>query len=179
AADGEAEPDGAGGLDAIENRLDAELLGIDAAFLVGEGLARKGGGELVIVSDIRKQIFGELFDRKLIERKIAVDGVDDPVAIFPGVEALGIFFITVRVGVAGLVEPVAAEALAEMGVGEEAVDQLCVGAIRWIGGETIGFIKRRRETNKIVIEALDEGVRIRSEERRVGKESRCEDGRQE
>src|SRR5205823_6942148 len=59
AADGEAEPDGAGGFDAIENRLDAELLGIDAAFLVGQGLAMDGGGAFGVFGGVGMKVAGE------------------------------------------------------------------------------------------------------------------------
>ena len=45
--------------------------------------AIKPRGDLLINRRIRKQVACELFDRKLIERFIGIEGTDDPLAILP------------------------------------------------------------------------------------------------
>ena len=58
-----------------------------------------------------QQVAGELLDGELVERQVAVEGVDDPVAVGPDL-AVVVEVDAVRVGVAGGVEPVAAAVLA-------------------------------------------------------------------
>ena len=48
AADRQAQEDDAGGVDAIDDRLDAELLEVDAAFLVDLRVAVEAGGDLLL-----------------------------------------------------------------------------------------------------------------------------------
>jgi hypothetical protein len=47
AADGEAEPDGAGRRHAVEDAVDAELLLVDAALLIDLRVAMEAGGDLL------------------------------------------------------------------------------------------------------------------------------------
>ena len=83
AADREAEPDGASCVHAIDDRLDAELLQVDAAFLIDHRVAVKSRGNELVRARLRQQITSKLLDRELIERQIAVESVDDPVAVLP------------------------------------------------------------------------------------------------
>src|SRR5207253_10806822 len=48
---------------------------------------------------------------KLVERQVAVERVDDPVAVAPGERPGAVLLVAVAVGIAGAVEPVAAPAL--------------------------------------------------------------------
>ena len=69
--------------------------------------------EAICWSSVRfgQQVAGQLLDRELVERHVAVEGVDDPVAIGPDL-AVVVEVDAVRVGIAGGVEPVAAAVLA-------------------------------------------------------------------
>ena len=72
---------------------------------------------------VGQQVAGELLDREPVERQVAVEGADDPVAIGPHLAEV-VEVIAVGVGVAGGVEPVAGAVLAPAGRGEQPVDQL-------------------------------------------------------
>src|SRR5262249_48968918 len=83
AADGQPEKDRARGIDAVDDRLDPELLDVDASLLVDLRIAMKPGGDALRECCVLVQIAGELVDGELIERHIGVEGGDDPVAVFP------------------------------------------------------------------------------------------------
>src|SRR5207249_199321 len=111
ATDRQAEPYGAGGVDAVNHRLDAELLDVDAAFLIDERVAVEARGDLLVERRVRQQIAGELLDCELVERQILVEGVDHPVAVLPN-GAWPVDGEAVGVGVAGKVEPMASHPFA-------------------------------------------------------------------
>ena len=107
ALDGQAEHALADGVHAVEHRLHAELLGIDAAFLVDHRVAQEAGGHHLVLRGVRQQVAGDLLDDELVVGQVAVQGVDDPVAIEPDLPRL-VLLVAVGVGVAGGVEPDAA-----------------------------------------------------------------------
>ena len=114
ALDGQAENALADGVHAVEHRLHAELLGIDAALLVDHGVAEEAGGDLLVLRGVGQQVAGDLLDDELVVGQVAVERVDDPVAIEPDVARL-VLLVAVGVGVTGRVEPDAPPALAVMG----------------------------------------------------------------
>ena len=113
AIDGEAEPRFAYGVHAVNHRFGAELLGLDAAFLVEHRVAQKTGRDALVKRRVRQQIAGELLQAELVERQVAVERLDDIVAIGPD-RARGVFLVTVAVRVTSHIEPVAAPTLAVM-----------------------------------------------------------------
>ena len=76
-----------------------------------------------------QQVAGDLLDDELVVGQVAVERVDDPVAIEPDAARL-VLLEAVGVGVAGGVEPVPAPALAVVRRGEQPLDQLLVGVRR-------------------------------------------------
>jgi hypothetical protein len=126
ARDGEAEEGGAERVDAVDDALDAELLGVDATLLVDLGVAVEAGGYLLFDGGVGQEVAGELFDDELIVGQIAIEGVDDPVAVLPDL-ARGIDRVAVGVGVAGEVEPRSRPAFAVVRGGEQALDEALVG----------------------------------------------------
>ncbi len=58
ATDGEAEPNRAGRVDAVHDRLDAELLDVDAAFLVDLRVAVEAGGHALPQGRAGQQVAG-------------------------------------------------------------------------------------------------------------------------
>jgi len=113
-----------------------ELFGDDGAFFVDHAVAHEAAGDEIILGAVREEVTGELFGEKLIVGQVAVEGIDDPIAIDPLV-ARFVFFETVGVGVAGNVEPVAAPFLAVGGTGQQVVDERVDGGgrIAGVGGE--------------------------------------------
>ena len=92
--------------------VEHEVFFVDhAPFVGGDVAAIEARGDVLIERAIGQQVAGELLDRELVERHVAVEGVDDPIAIGPDL-AIVVEVDAVRVGVAGRVEPVAAAMLA-------------------------------------------------------------------
>ena len=111
AAGRQPQPDLRRRLGAVAGVEDQVLLGDGAAFVGRDVAAVEAGGDLLVERAVGQQIAGQLLDRELVERHVAVEGVDDPVAIGPDL-AVVVEVDAVRVGVAGDVEPVAAAMLA-------------------------------------------------------------------
>ena len=102
---------GGGRLDAIDDVLDLILVGNRPTLEVDHVVAIEARRHLLIARRVRQQVAGELLDRELIERQVAVERVDDPVAPRPHA-AVAVDVVAVRVGVAGGVEPRHRHALA-------------------------------------------------------------------
>ena len=61
-----------------------------------------------------KQVAGDLFDNEAIERHVGVHGVDDVVAVAPGIRERDVRFLAARFGKPRHVQPVPAPAFAEL-----------------------------------------------------------------
>ena len=81
--------------------------------------------------------------------------VDDPVAVGPH-GARGVDAVAVGVGVAGLVEPESAPALAVMRRRQEAIHQLLIGVRPLVGDEGVHLFRRRRQTEQVETEPADQ-----------------------
>src|SRR6185369_15869790 len=99
-----SEPYCCGGIHPIDDRLPSGFFRVDSAFLVEKRVSMKAGGDLLTDCGIREHVARDLLDRELIERHIAVESIDNPIAILPHHPAL-VFLITVRVGVSRKVKP--------------------------------------------------------------------------
>ena len=113
ALDRQAEHALADGIHAIEHLVHTELLRVNPAFFVEHGVAQKTRGDDLVLGAIRDQVAGELFDDELIVREVAIERVDDVIAITPDVARL-VLFKAVRVGVACRIKPMSAPAFAVM-----------------------------------------------------------------
>ena len=136
------------------------MLAVGAAFGVGEGLTVESGGEFLQGGGVGEKVAGELLDCELIKGGVGIDGVDDPIAIAPGIHAWAIFFVSITIGIASLVEPVPAPAFAKMRRGKQALDETVVGFRRFVVNKFTNFLRCRGESNEIITEPLDERVAI-------------------
>ena len=85
-------------------------------------------------------------------RQVAIEGIDDPVAIAPGLAEIAFrrqLDQVARVGVADDVEPVPAPPLAVPRRGQQAVDDSCERLGRLIGEEGIDLRGRRRQADQV------------------------------
>src|SRR5215510_16556094 len=104
-ADAQPEPYGSERGRPIQDLFVTELLGIGAAFTVGEGIAIEAGGHQGIEILVRYEVARKLLDGELIEGEVAIERIDDPLAIPPGPWPCPILFVAVAVRVAGQVQP--------------------------------------------------------------------------
>ena len=148
ATDGEAEKRGAKRAHAIHHRLDAKLLGVDAAFLVDLGVAVEAGGNFLVRGRAGQEITAELIDDKLIVGLVAIQRRDDPVAVFPNL-AGRVDGVAVGIGVARDIEPRARPAFAVVGRVEQARDDALVSVGRLVVEKRVHFGRRRRQADQI------------------------------
>ena len=113
AADGQAQERCAGGCHAVGHSLYAVLFEVDASFKIAGRISVKAGGHQLILGWIRQQIPGNLFNDELIERQVAIQRVNHPIAILPDL-ARSVDGVSVGVGVTGDIQPVASPSLAVM-----------------------------------------------------------------
>jgi len=111
---GRAEPDGAGRIHAVEHLVDAGLFRLAAGLDVRGRRAVEAGGDAGRLIRLGEQIAGDLLEREPVERHVGVQGPNDPIAIGPDFAEV-VALETVRIGIAGQVEPGASPALAELG----------------------------------------------------------------
>ena len=154
AANGESEKSSGGGVDAVDDRFNAELFGIDAAFLVDLGVAMETSGNLLPDGRLRKQIAGELPDGKLVERQVLIERADYPVAVLPN-RTRRVDGIAVRVRVTGRVQPPSAPAFAVMGRGQQLVHQPLVSVGPLVLQKRRDFGDGWRKTDEIEGQAPD------------------------
>ena len=92
---------------------------------------------------------------ELIERHVAVERVDHPVAVLPDVAAV-VLLVAVGVGVAGEVEPRPRPALAVVRRRQQPIDDALVGVGRRVGDERVDFRGRRRKAGQVERDAAQQ-----------------------
>ena len=106
-----------------------------------------------------QQVAGDLLTQELVVGQVAVERADEPDAVAPGVRQEGVVLRAVRVGVADHVLPVAGEALAEVGGGEERINAM-LDARCWmlveLADDHLGFLLRRRKTREDEVQSSGE-----------------------
>ena len=97
---------------------------------------------------------------ELVERHVAVEGVDHPIAPARHVAA-AVDVVAVRVGIAGGVEPVEGHPLAVVRRGQQAIDQLFVGIGTRVGQKGIDLGRRRRQAGQVERQPADQRCLVR------------------
>ena len=116
------------GRGSIDDAFDAPFLGDDAALIIDAVIAIETGRHAIIDRRVRQQIAGQLLDRELIERHVAVVSVDHPVAPLPHVP-LGVGLISVRIGIPRIIQPLHRHLLTVSRRCKQPIDHLliCIG----------------------------------------------------
>ena len=156
AAQRQAHPDLRGRVGPVLDGGDAELLVVGPPLGVGHRVAVEGGGHPGFQRGLGQQVAGDLLDGEPVVGQVAVEGVDDPVAIAPDVGPEGVGAESGRVGVAGQVEPDPRPPLAVAGVGEEPIDGLLVSVRGGIVGEGLDLARRGGEPAQVEADAPQE-----------------------
>ncbi len=175
AADGQPEEHGAGRIGAVLDVLKADLFFNDAVLIRRRVVPDESGGDALVERRIRQQIAGELLDGKPIERQIAVERSDDPVAIRPDAAAVVVVVQAVGVPVPRRIEPIARAMLTVMRRRQQPVDHLRVRIRRRVCDERRDVFGLRRQSRQIQRHAPNQRTPIRFGVRR---EARCLDLRQ-
>ena len=129
---GQPEPHSSGGVDAIDDPLEAIFLNRVGLALGLGSQPMKHRGDLLGRRGVGKHVAGELLYRELIERLVAGDGSHDPIAVGPVVIGL-VVGIPPRICIAGQIEPVLRPSLGVIGRRHEPINQPLVGIPRRIG----------------------------------------------
>ena len=109
---------------------------------------------------MREHVAGDLLQRELVERQIAVERVDDPIAPAPHV-ALGVGLISVGIGIARRVEPLRGHPLAISRRRKQAIDDLLVRVRRFVVHERIDLGRRGRQSRQVEADATNQRGTIR------------------
>ena len=117
-----------GRVDAIKHCFDAELLIIAAAFIVRLCQPLATRCYKILHLGIRHQVAGDLLDSEVVERHVAIESVNHPIAIFPNVSPT-INSEAARICVTNLIKPNAGPAFAELWRCEQAIDDRPVGGL--------------------------------------------------
>ena len=126
ALNGQAENAFADGVHPVEHRLHSELFGVDAALFIDHRVAQETRGHDLILSRVRQQVTGDLFDDELVVRLVGVERVDHPVAVEPD-RPLFVLLEPVGIGVARGVEPMTPPPFAVMRRGQQSLDLFFIG----------------------------------------------------
>jgi hypothetical protein len=148
AADGQPHPHRRRSLEAIGDILDPILLINHAGFPCHHVIAVEPGRDLLLRGGRGQQIPGELFDRKLIERHVAVECLDDPVTPGPDLTRV-VTEESIRVGIARRIEPVGRHPLAKGRRCQQAIDGALVRIGSPVGEKCVELRDRGRKTRQI------------------------------
>ena len=144
----QAKPRPPGGLEPVDNALDAKLL---LARVVALGLHRvpvERTGHPLLRRCARQEIAGELINRKPVERHVLVERGNHPVAVWPDV-ARAVCRITGRVGKPREIKPVLRLALPEMRRGEQPLNQARIALRRIVVHKAKRLIWGRRQPGQV------------------------------
>ena len=125
AGEGQAEDGLTKGLHAVGVIVDEVLSGNRATLVGVHVVALETGRDQLAVVGVRHEVAGDLLRDEAVVGFVVVEGLDDPVAPEPEVTA-AVDGEAVGVGVAGGIEPIEAHAFAEVGTGQQAVDEPAV-----------------------------------------------------
>ena len=154
AIDGEAEEDLAGGGDEVVEAVVAGEFAVGGFVVPDAEPIEAGSGDRFGVS-VGEFVAGELFAEEAVVGLVGIEGADHVIAVAPGVGFGIVAFVTVALGEAHEVEPVAAPLLAVSRGFEQTVDDGFKGARGTVALEGGHFFGRRRETGEIVGRATE------------------------
>ncbi len=115
----------------------------------------RAGGQPGLVGE--EDVGGDLLADEPGVGLVAVERLDEVVAVRPGVGPDAVLVVAVGLGEVDQVHPVPRHALAVVGRGEQAVDQPLVGVGPVVAEERLDLLGRRRQAGQVEREAADQG----------------------
>ena len=161
AADRQGEKGAAHGVDLLVDDVDEHLVDVLLGEHLGAEHQKAGGGDLLEALRVRlgrHQVAGDLFADETVEGFVAIEGIDDVVAVAERVAEGDVLVEAVRVGIAGDVEPMAAPALTVVRRCEEPVDDPGEGVGALVGEEIFDLGFRRGQADEIEGGAAEQGA---------------------
>ena len=153
-------PDGRGRADPVDHGMEAKLERIDPALFVEHRVAVKSRGHDLIARRVGQHVARQLLDRKLVERQIAIQRRDHPVAIGPD-DARFVFLVAIGVGIAGEVQPATCPAFSIVRRGQQPIDESLVSVRRRVVHEGVDLGNRRRQANEVQRQSADQRLATR------------------
>ncbi len=136
-----------GGRHFVEHDVPPLLLQVDVGHVRPAEQKAGGHGRRRIAG--LEQIAGQLQADELVVGQVAVQRVDHPVAIAPGIGSQQVVFESVRLGKPGQVEPMLGIALAVRRRRQQPVHQLLIRVWRIVAQECLDLFRRWRQTGQI------------------------------
>ena len=130
---------------------------------------RIGQRKFASAEHLGKLVAGQLLLDEQIVGLVAVEAVDDVVAVSPGVRQVGVAFVTGGIGVAGEVEPEAGPAFTVSRILEQSVDDGCVGIGGAVPTKRFPLGGRRGQANQVEGHPAEQDVA-------TGRVGRCQAG---
>ena len=109
-----AQPHGRGRIYAVHDVFGCVFIRVGAAFKVDHAVPIEPARDLLLDRSARQHVSGELLDRKLIKRHVAVERVDHPLPPLPHVTMI-INVIAVGIRITRQIQPELRHALAKSG----------------------------------------------------------------
>ena len=156
AAHGRAKPGDGHGAHAVAGVLGQVFARLSAPFPSHHVQAIEAGRDQLLGRRVRQQVAGELLDGELVERFVAVERVDDVIAVRENALAL-IAVVSDRVGEPCQIEPGNGHSFTVMGRLEQPIDHALVGAGIGVPLEGADLFGRWRQTDQVEREPADEG----------------------
>jgi hypothetical protein len=116
---------------AVNNCGDAKFFILRSSLVIIHRIAVKGGCNKLVIRRVWKQVAGQLFDGKLIERHVAVKSPDYPIAVTPNGSAR-IAFIPFGIGIPGHIEPPRSPLFAKVRRGEQMINHAFISVSPFI-----------------------------------------------
>ena len=154
-----AHPDSKGRVHAVHDGGDAPFLVIGAALVVRHRVAMERRALELLVGRLLQQVGGELLDGELVKRQVAVESVDDVVAVGPD-DPRRIVRVTGAVRVARKVQPQPRPMLAVAGLRQLQVHETLVSLRLLVRDERVHLRDTRRQTGQVQRHATGQRVTV-------------------
>ena len=105
----------------------------------------------------KEDVGGHLLLDEPGERPVLVEGLDEVIAVGPGISPDAVLVVAMGLGEMDQVHPVPGPALAVMGAGQQAIDQPLVGIGRAVGEEGRDLLGSRRQAEQVERQAANQG----------------------
>ena len=160
AADGQSQKCSAVRLGSLALVVDAQFFNERAAFAAADARAQVGRSDQSVESFPGKHVTGNLFPDELVKRFVLVEGANDVIAVGPNAAEI-VEMKSVRIAIAGHVEPVVSTVLPVAWTCQQAVHDFFISIGRCVRHKFFNFFRRRRQSRQVVGNSPDQCAAVR------------------